>query len=50
MLTIRRFSKNPLGPDRLIEMGAMTEDMVMFLKAAVQGALNIVVSGGTGSG
>ncbi len=50
MLTIRRFSASPLGPERLIEMGALTEDMAIFLKAAVQGALNIIVSGGTGSG
>ncbi len=50
MLTIRRFSKKPLGPERLIEMGAMNKDMVTFLQAAVQGALNIIVSGGTGSG
>src|SRR5579885_691758 len=50
VITIRKFSKNPLTPDDLINFGTLTEDMVAFLKACVEARLNIVVSGGTGSG
>lgn len=49
-LTIRKFSKNPLTVSRLIDYGTLTKDMAEFLRACVQGKLNIVVSGGTGSG
>ncbi|MFQ5914546.1 MAG: CpaF family protein [Nitrospinota bacterium] len=49
-LTIRRFPHQPLGPEDLVRLGSLTEDMVTFLRAAVSGALNIIVSGGTGSG
>jgi pilus assembly protein CpaF len=50
VITIRKFSKNPLTPDDLINFGTLTEDMVAFLKACVEARLNVVVSGGTGSG
>src|SRR5579872_6080810 len=50
VLTIRKFSKNPLTPDDLINFGTLTADMVAFLKACVEARLNVVVSGGTGSG
>lgn len=49
-ITIRKFSKNKLTIDKLIEFKAMSKGMAMFLEACVRGALNIVVSGGTGSG
>ncbi len=49
ILSIRRFGSG-LTPQRLVEVGAMTEDMLTFLSACVRARLNIVVSGGTGSG
>lgn len=49
-ITIRKFSKNKLTMEKLIEFKALTRGMFMFLEAAVRSALNIVVSGGTGSG
>lgn len=49
-ITIRKFSKNPLGIQNLINFGSMTDDMAQFLEACVVSKLNIVVAGGTGSG
>lgn len=49
-ITIRKFSKNPLGVQDLIRFGSMTPEIAQFLRACVVGALNVVVSGGTGSG
>lgn len=49
-ITIRKFAKSPLTVDNLIGFGTMTQEMADFLKACVEGKLNIVVSGGTGSG
>jgi pilus assembly protein CpaF len=50
VLTIRKFAKDPLTTDDLIRFGTMTPEMVVFLEACVAARLNIVVSGGTGSG
>ncbi|MFH1017577.1 MAG: ATPase, T2SS/T4P/T4SS family [Pseudomonadota bacterium] len=50
MLTIRKFFKGILGPEQLIKLGAMTEDISDFLRACVQCRLNIIISGGTGTG
>ncbi len=50
VLTIRKFSKNPITIDQLIQFGSITPEAVQFLKACVEARLNIVVSGGTGSG
>ena len=50
MLTIRKFSKDKLTIDQLIEFETLTRMMSDFLRACVLGRLNIVVSGGTGSG
>lgn len=50
MLTIRKFSKIRFTIDQLIEFDTLTRTMADFLKACVMGRLNIVVSGGTGSG
>jgi pilus assembly protein CpaF len=49
-LTIRRFSSKPFTLERLAEFGSMTSQMAEFLRAAVRGKRNILVSGGTGSG
>ena len=49
-LTIRRFPDHALAPEDLVGFGSLTEDMVHFLEATVNGRANIVVSGGTGSG
>ncbi|ADU51321.1 type II secretion system protein E [Thermaerobacter marianensis DSM 12885] len=49
-LTIRKFSRDPLGIDDLIRLGTLSAKMAVFLEAAVRGRLNIIVSGGTGSG
>jgi pilus assembly protein CpaF len=49
-LTIRKFAKDPFKVDDLIRFGTMTEDMAEFLRTCVLGRLNLVVSGGTGSG
>jgi len=49
-ITIRKFSQDPLGLAQLVEMGTLAPFMAEFLEAAVRGKLNIVVSGGTGSG
>ncbi len=49
-ITIRKFSKDPFTADDLIRFGTVTPEMVTFLKACVQARLNVVVSGGTGSG
>lgn len=49
-LTIRKFSKTPLGIDDLVGFGALSRQMARFLSGCVEGQKNIVVSGGTGSG
>jgi pilus assembly protein CpaF len=49
-ITIRKFSKTPLGIDDLIRFGTLTPEIAEFLRACVVARLNIVVSGGTGSG
>ena len=49
-LTIRKFSADALQMDDLVALGALTEEAAGFLAGCVEGRLNIVVSGGTGSG
>src|SRR5919199_359062 len=49
-ITIRKFSKKPLGPEDLIRFGAVTPEVMEFLKISVQGRMNIIVCGGTGAG
>ena len=50
MLTIRKFAADPFGPEDLISFGTLTPATWGFLEACVLGRLNILVSGGTGSG
>ncbi|MEX0789642.1 MAG: CpaF family protein [Actinomycetota bacterium] len=50
VLTIRRFPAEPYGMKDLINFGSITLDAAMFLEACVRGKLNILVSGGTGTG
>ncbi|MCB1198121.1 MAG: Flp pilus assembly complex ATPase component TadA [Deltaproteobacteria bacterium] len=50
VLTIRKFSTEVIGPEQLIKFGALTPEMADFLRACVQAHLNIIISGGTGTG
>ena len=49
-LTIRKFSRDPYTMDDLINFGTLTAKSAHFLAACVQGKLNVLVSGGTGTG
>ncbi|CEO88376.1 CpaF family protein [Syntrophaceticus schinkii] len=49
-LTIRKFSKDPYKIDDLIRFGTLSGEMAKFIEACVKARLNIIVSGGTGSG
>lgn len=49
-LTIRKFSADPLRVDDLIRFGSFTPEIAEVLRAAVEAKLNIIVSGGTGTG
>jgi len=49
-VTIRKFTKNPLSIDNLVGFGTLSEEMAEFLEACIRARLNIIVSGGTGSG
>jgi pilus assembly protein CpaF len=49
-LTIRKFSKNPITVEQLVQFGSITNEGVQFLKACVEARLNVLISGGTGSG
>jgi pilus assembly protein CpaF len=50
VLTIRKFAKNPISVEQLVEFGTVTTEVLQFLKACVEARLNIIISGGTGSG
>ncbi|HEY9557662.1 MAG TPA: CpaF family protein [Acidimicrobiales bacterium] len=49
-LTIRKFSKDPYQIDDLIRFGTLNAHAARFLQACVVGRLNVIVSGGTGTG
>jgi len=49
-VTIRKFAKDALQVEDLVHNESITDDMVTFLRACVRARLNVVVSGGTGSG
>ncbi|MDH4139159.1 MAG: CpaF family protein [Coriobacteriia bacterium] len=50
MLTIRKFSRDPFTVDDLIRFGTLSRQTTQFLQACVLGKLNILISGGTGTG
>lgn len=49
-LTIRRFSATPFNLHRLVELDSINIQMAHFLQACIRARLNILISGGTGSG
>jgi pilus assembly protein CpaF len=49
-ITIRKFKKDKLSIQQLIDFGSLTPQMAEFIRACVLSHLNIVISGGTGSG
>jgi pilus assembly protein CpaF len=49
-LTIRKFSKDPFTVDDLIAFGTLSPEMAELLHACVEARLNVIVSGGTGTG
>ncbi len=49
-LTIRKFSADPLQIDDLIRFGTLSVHAARFLQACIVGRLNVIVSGGTGTG
>ncbi|HBX69227.1 MAG TPA: type II secretion system protein E [Chloroflexi bacterium] len=50
LLTIRKFAQTPFTAQDLIANGTLTPNLVTFLKACVEARVNIVISGGTGTG
>ena len=50
VITIRKFPKNPITMDRLIQIGSISEEAVLFLQKLVIAGYNIFISGGTGCG
>ena len=50
MLSIRQFGAEPIDITKLIELDSITKEMAFFLEACVQAKVNILISGGTGTG
>jgi pilus assembly protein CpaF len=50
ILTVRIFAKIPLTVENLVEFGTITREAMEFLNACVVGKVNVIISGGTGSG
>jgi len=50
LLSIRRFGRDPLTSAELLKNESLTQPMLDLLKAAVEGKLNVLISGGTGAG
>ena len=50
VLTIRRFPKRKLTHQDMVALGALSQDMVEFLKICVEERKNIIITGGTGAG
>jgi len=50
VVTIRKFSKRMESVEDLMRMGSLTKNMAEFLQACVEAKLNIIISGGTGTG
>ena len=49
-VSIRKFSRTPLKFERLIEIGTLNDQAAQFLRGLVEARLNVLISGGTGSG
>lgn len=49
-LTVRKFSQDPYTPEDLVRFGTMSPEMRDFIRGCVVGKLNVIISGGTGSG
>jgi pilus assembly protein CpaF len=49
-VTIRKFARDPLTVEQLVQFGTVTPETMELLKACVKAKLNIIISGGTGSG
>ncbi|HEY2542522.1 MAG TPA: CpaF family protein, partial [Gaiellaceae bacterium] len=49
-LTVRKFSRDPYTINDLIQFGTMSARAAQFLGACVKGKLNVLISGGTGTG
>lgn len=49
-ITIRKFKRVPFTIDEVIKLGTFTAEFVEFMKACVVGKMNVIISGGTGSG
>ncbi|WP_037498877.1 CpaF family protein [Sphingomonas jaspsi] len=50
LLSIRKFAKVPISMARLVEIGSVPEQVAEVLQAVVKARLNVLISGGTGSG
>lgn len=50
IVTIRKFSKNPMTIEKLLEYGSITQEVAVFLELLVRAKYNIFICGGTGSG
>jgi len=50
LVSIRKFSDRPFDMDRLVELDTLRPAIVDLMKAAVQGRISMVITGGTGSG
>lgn len=50
ILTIRKFARTPITLEQLIQFGTISPEALQFLKACVESRLNVIISGGTGSG
>ncbi|MHC4293414.1 MAG: CpaF family protein [Planctomycetota bacterium] len=49
-LSIRRFGVNPIDMPRLLELDSLTQELATFIEACVQCKMNMLISGGTGTG
>jgi len=50
MITIRKFARDPYTINDLVNFNTLTDKMAQFLKACIESRLNVLISGGTGSG
>ncbi len=50
VVTVRKFRRVPYKASNLVDLGMMTQEFNLFIEAAVVARMNIVISGGTGSG